>query len=37
LIAITLNLLLPDELSSESTEDISAGMAGHGRGLLRDE
>ena len=37
LIATTLNLVLPDELSSESTEDITAGMAGHGRGALGDE
>lgn len=34
LIAIVLNLVLPDELASESTEEVSGGMAGHGRGHL---
>ncbi|WP_370303768.1 uracil-xanthine permease family protein [Pseudooceanicola sp.] len=29
LIAIVLNLLLPEELASEATEEISGGMAGH--------
>ncbi len=30
LIAIVLNLILPEELSEEATEEISGGMAGHG-------
>ena len=34
LIAIVLNLVLPDELSGEATEEVSGGMAGHGRGHL---
>jgi len=37
LIAIVLNLVLPEELASESTEDIAGGMAGHGRGSLPGE
>ncbi|AUH34943.1 uracil-xanthine permease family protein [Paracoccus tegillarcae] len=37
LIAIVLNLLLPDELADESTEEVSGGMQGHGSGLRRDE
>ncbi|MGB0747679.1 MAG: uracil-xanthine permease family protein [Magnetospiraceae bacterium] len=32
LIAIVLNLILPQELSAESTEEISGGNAGHGEG-----
>ena len=32
LIAIVLNLVLPEELSGESTEEISGGMAGHRKG-----
>lgn len=31
-LAIILNLLLPEELTEESTEEISGGMAGHGDG-----
>ena len=31
LIAIVLNLILPKELSGEATEEVSGGMAGHGR------
>jgi NCS2 family nucleobase:cation symporter-2 len=31
LIAIILNLVLPDELSDESTEEVSGGMSGHRR------
>ena len=34
LIAIVLNLILPEELSDEATEEISGGMAGHGEGSL---
>ena len=34
LIAIVLNLVLPEELSDESTEEVSGGMAGHGEGEL---
>ncbi|TCO70789.1 uracil-xanthine permease family protein [Rhodovulum euryhalinum] len=34
-IAIVLNLVLPEELASEATEEVSGGMAGHGRGSLR--
>ncbi|KPB02752.1 uracil-xanthine permease family protein [Ahrensia marina] len=32
LIAIVLNLLLPDELADESTEEVSGGMSGKGSG-----
>ena len=31
-IAIVLNLILPEELSDEATEEVSGGHAGHGRG-----
>ena len=34
LIAIMLNLILPEELSDEATEEVSGGMAGHGEGSL---
>ena len=34
LIAIVLNLVLPEELPSESTEEVSGGLAGHGHGSL---
>ncbi|ABV94935.1 uracil permease [Dinoroseobacter shibae DFL 12 = DSM 16493] len=38
LIAIVLNLILPDELSDEATEEVSGGMAGHGHGeLVKDD
>ncbi|MCE0506649.1 MULTISPECIES: uracil-xanthine permease family protein [unclassified Roseivivax] len=38
LIAIVLNLVLPEELSGESTEEVSGGMSGHARGsFTRDE
>ena len=33
LIAIVLNLLLPEELAEESTEEVSGGLQGHGAGL----
>ena len=34
LIAIVLNLVLPEELSDESVEEVSGGLAGHGQGSL---
>ncbi|MFV2054766.1 uracil-xanthine permease family protein [Aliiroseovarius sp. YM-037] len=34
LIAIVLNLVLPEELTAESVEEVSGGMAGHGEGRL---
>ena len=34
MIAIILNLILPDHISHESTEEVSGGMAGHGEGSL---
>ncbi|MCX7568180.1 nucleobase:cation symporter-2 family protein [Sulfitobacter sp. F26169L] len=34
LIAIVLNLILPEELSDEATEEVSGGHAGHGEGSL---
>ncbi|UTS79445.1 uracil-xanthine permease family protein [Phaeobacter piscinae] len=34
LIAIVLNLVLPHELASESTEEVSGGLSGQGRGSL---
>ncbi|MFT6074529.1 MAG: NCS2 family nucleobase:cation symporter-2 [Yoonia sp.] len=37
LIAIVLNLILPEELPGESTEEVSGGMAGHGKGSLPHE
>ncbi|MEO0498374.1 MAG: nucleobase:cation symporter-2 family protein [Pseudomonadota bacterium] len=33
LIAIVLNLVLPDELKGEATEEVSGGLSGHGTGL----
>ena len=33
-IAIVLNLVLPEELSDEATEEVSGGHAGHGEGSL---
>ena len=33
LIAIVLNLALPEDLAGEATEEVSGGMAGHGSGL----
>jgi len=33
-IAIVLNLVLPQELAGESTEEVSGGHAGHGGGSL---
>ncbi|UWQ35220.1 purine permease (plasmid) [Leisingera sp. M527] len=37
LIAIVLNLVLPQELSGEATEEVSGGMSGHGKGSLPHE
>lgn len=37
LIAIVLNLLLPQDLADESTEEVSGGMSGHGKGSLPQE
>lgn len=34
LLAIVLNLILPEELSNESVEEVSGGHAGHGSGSL---
>ncbi len=34
LIAIVLNLLLPEDLAAEATEEVSGGMSGHGHGSL---
>lgn len=36
LIAIVLNLILPEELADESVEEVSGGMAGHSKGSLPD-
>ncbi|EBA10606.1 nucleobase:cation symporter-2 family protein [Roseobacter sp. CCS2] len=37
LIAIVLNLILPEELSGEATEEVSGGMRGHGEGSLEKD
>jgi NCS2 family nucleobase:cation symporter-2 len=37
LIAIVLNLVLPEELAGEATEEVSGGMAGHGKGSMPGE
>lgn len=37
LIAIVLNLILPEELADEATEEVSGGMSGHGSGSLPKE
>ncbi len=34
LIAIVLNLILPEDLSDEATEEVSGGHSGHGAGQL---
>ncbi|SFR46470.1 uracil-xanthine permease family protein [Litoreibacter janthinus] len=34
LIAIVLNLVLPEELAAEATEEVAGGMSGHGQGSL---
>ncbi|MEP0962789.1 MAG: nucleobase:cation symporter-2 family protein [Roseobacter sp.] len=36
LIAIVLNLALPEEIAGEATEEVSGGMTGHGTGSLPD-
>ncbi len=36
-IAIVLNLILPEALSDEATEEVSGGMRGHGSGLSRKD
>lgn len=36
-IAIVLNLILPEELAEEATEEVSGGHAGHGEGLRQDD
>ncbi|MEM9011024.1 MAG: nucleobase:cation symporter-2 family protein [Pseudomonadota bacterium] len=37
LIAIVLNLILPEELADEATDEVSGGLAGHGSGeIVRD-
>lgn len=36
-IAIVLNLVLPEELTGEATEEVSGGMAGDGKGSLPGE
>jgi hypothetical protein len=36
-IAIVLNLVLPEELSDEATEEVSGGMAGHGHGSIAQD
>ncbi len=36
-IAIVLNLLLPEELSDEATEEVAGGLSGHGQGSLNGE
>jgi len=35
LIAIVLNLILPESLADEATEEVSGGMSGHGDGSLK--
>ncbi|MFV1494027.1 nucleobase:cation symporter-2 family protein [Phaeobacter sp. JH18-32] len=37
LIAVVLNLVLPQELASEATEEVSGGLSGQGRGSLPGE
>ncbi|SFU19883.1 uracil-xanthine permease family protein [Sedimentitalea nanhaiensis] len=37
LIAIVLNLILPEDLADEATEEVSGGMTGHGRGSLAQD
>lgn len=36
-LAIILNLILPEELAAEATEEVSGGMAGHAQGSLPGE
>jgi xanthine/uracil permease len=37
LIAIVLNLILPEDLAAEATEEVSGGMSGHSKGSLPDQ
>ena len=37
LLAMVLNLILPEELAEESTDEVSGGHAGHGEGSLPGE
>ncbi|UWQ56439.1 uracil-xanthine permease family protein [Leisingera caerulea] len=37
LIAIVLNLVLPQDLAGEATEEVSGGLSGHGKGSLPRE
>ncbi|MHA7889002.1 uracil-xanthine permease family protein [Roseicyclus sp.] len=37
LIAIVLNLLLPEELAAEATEEVAGGLSGHGKGQMPGE
>lgn len=37
LLAMVLNLILPDELADEATDEVSGGHAGHGEGSLPSE
>jgi NCS2 family nucleobase:cation symporter-2 len=37
LIAIVLNLVLPEELAAEATEEVAGGMSGHGKGSIPGE
>ena len=37
LLAIVLNLILPEELADDATEEVSGGMSGHGKGSLPHE
>ncbi|EDZ44839.1 uracil-xanthine permease family protein [Leisingera daeponensis] len=37
LIAIVLNLVLPQDLADEATEEVSGGLSGHGKGSLPHE
>ncbi len=37
LIAIVLNLILPEDLAAEATEEVSGGMSGHSKGSLPDK
>jgi NCS2 family nucleobase:cation symporter-2 len=36
-IAIVLNLILPEELSDEATDAVSGGMQGHGEGSFKSK
>ncbi len=37
LIAIVLNLMLPEELADEATDEVSGGLSGHGSGSMSDD